>query len=109
MNFIEYFWTNLGSNVAFTITALIIAIIFVILMEKYFNITLKNPAEFHFSQKNPVGRVPIIKNPVGKVPIIKNPMRKWLIDVIVVEEFTKMKSRKNVKFVEEMIFLLDVV
>lgn len=63
---IEYFWANLGNNLALAGAALIIAIIFVIVLEKYFNITLKNSGTYRFSNKNPVGRIPKIKNPMRK-------------------------------------------
>jgi len=66
MSISEYFWVNLGTNITYTITALIIAIIFVLVLEKYFNITLKNPVNVKFPNNNPVGRIPKIKNPMRK-------------------------------------------
>ena len=66
MSISEYFLANLGTNIAYTILALIIAFIFVIVLEKYFNITLKNPVNVKFPNNNPVGRIPKIKNPMRK-------------------------------------------
>lgn len=67
MNFEQYFWANLGTNIAYTIAAIIIAIIFVLVLERYFNITLKNPVNVKFDIKDPVGRIPRLKNPMRKV------------------------------------------
>ncbi len=61
----EYFNANLGTNIALTIIALVIAIIFVIVLEKYFNITLKDP-KIKLNIKDPVGKVPRMNDPVGK-------------------------------------------
>ncbi len=66
MNISEYFWSNIGTNLVLTGTALIIAIIFVIVLERYFNITLKNPVNLDFSIRDPVGKIPGMKDPVGK-------------------------------------------
>ncbi len=61
----EYFSANLGTNIALSITALVIAIIFVIVLEKYFNITLKE-LNTELDICDPVGKLPDIKDPVGK-------------------------------------------
>jgi len=63
----EYFWANIGTNLVLTGIALIIAIIFVIIMERYFNISLKNPINLKFEIKDPVGKIPEMKDPMRKV------------------------------------------
>lgn len=66
INISEYFWSNIGTNLVLTATALVIAIIFVLILERYFNITLKNPVSPEFDIKDPVGKILEMKNPVGK-------------------------------------------
>jgi len=66
MNITEYFFANLETNIVFSIVALIIAIIFVVIMERYFNITLKNPGNFNCNIKPPITRLPRMKNPMRK-------------------------------------------
>jgi hypothetical protein len=66
MSLTEYFWANLGSNIVFSIVALIVAIIFVAIIEQYFNVTLKNPGKFNCNIKPPVTRLPRIRNPMNR-------------------------------------------
>lgn len=66
MTLTEFFWANLGNNIVFTLVALILAYIFVISMEKYFHVTIKNPINIKFSNKNPVGKIPRMKNPMRR-------------------------------------------
>lgn len=61
----EYFNANLSTNIALTITALVIAIIFVLVLERHFNIILKDP-KIKFDIKDPVGKVPKMNDPIGK-------------------------------------------
>jgi len=66
MSLIEYFWTNLGTNIILTILAFVIALIFVLTMERYFNITIKNPINVKINNRNPVGKIPRMKNPMRR-------------------------------------------
>lgn len=61
----EYFLANLGTNMTYTITALIIAIIFVLTLEKYFKIVLK-PAYIHFPNRQPNIKILKMKNPMRR-------------------------------------------
>ena len=66
LSFFDYFYANLNMYLVLMISVFLSAYIFVIVLEHYFKITLKNP----------VGKIPKMKNPVGRIPKMKNPMRK---------------------------------
>ena len=61
----DYFWANIGTSIILTIFAFLVAILFVLVLERYFNVTLKDP-KIKFDIKDPVGKVPKMNDPVGK-------------------------------------------
>lgn len=65
MSITEYFLANIGTSIVLTIIAFFLAVLFVLILERYFNVTLKDP-KIKFDIKDPVGKVPKIKDPVGK-------------------------------------------
>lgn len=69
LSFFDYFYANFDMYQILMVSAFVIAYIFVLILEKYFNITLKNPmGKVDIGSKDPVGKIPCINNPVGKIP-----------------------------------------
>lgn len=70
LSFLDYFYVNLDMYLVLTLSAFVIAYIFVLIMEKYFHVVLKNPlGKVDIGTKNPVGKIPVINDPVGKIPM----------------------------------------